>query len=490
MATIPTQPNTQYNPNELPGFKEKIYPGIPTKGFAKNDWLKIRASLGNISQDGATMLDTLDQKDPGAGAGTPGGAGTAAQQAQHAARERRLYAIILKITDPLCHLHTTLSTEYVDQGRLAALHFRDENNEPLSQDDLDMLQTTWSEASIVTLKITIDKTCIFKFYNWVKDKALDFVPPKSNANQYMKVLKGCPDQMWQHVSNEIDRMLQAPIAPTFAIPAVYPATHPQAGNAHPNAGEPDTLALVKSLTKKLTTMIERGMIRTKDVSEINDDTDDELLWVRKDGKKPFKKDGKYYGKDRAGKDVELTSKSRCYRCGGLGHYAITNGQPCLTTIKIGREILDKIQYPHIENARPAKNLTVNEVSDSEEEKDDAEVEALSDVSDDEDVHAISKETNANECTYNKDGEIIKYMYAPFTKWISKSQWDKLWEEFKVGKLSGTKFVPQYGKCMHKDEWDAKWNYGGKAVNHLADDGASNASDQDPFGDGNLDFYDF
>ena len=44
----------------------------------------------------------LDQKDPGAGAGTPGGAGTVTQQAQHAARERRLYNIICKLTDPAC----------------------------------------------------------------------------------------------------------------------------------------------------------------------------------------------------------------------------------------------------------------------------------------------------------------------------------------------------------------------------------------------------
>ena len=410
MATIPTQPNTQYNPNELPGFKEKIYSGIPIKGFAKNDWLKIRASLGNISQDGATMLDTLDQKDPGAGAGVPGGAGTAAQQAQHAARERRLYAIVLKITDPACHLYTTLSTDYIDQGRLAAIHFRDENNEPLTQDDLDMLQTTWSEATIVTLKITIDKQCIFKFYNWVKDKALDFVPPKSNAQQYMKVLKGCPDQMWQYVSNEIDLMLQAPIAPSHVFPAVYPANHPQAGNAHPNAGEPDTLALVKSLTKKLTTIIDKGMIRVKDVSVIDIDADDDLLWVRKDGKMPFKKDGKRFGKDRAGKDVELTSKSRCFRCGGLGHYAITNGQPCLTTIKIGREILDKIQYPHIENARPVKNLTVNEVSDSEADEEDDAVEALFDASIDDDAHA--HKTNTGESAIDESENYISEVGAP------------------------------------------------------------------------------
>ena len=99
MATTALQPNQQNNINVIPGFENQSFSGVPIKGFGKNQWRKIRAALGNISQDGSTMLDVLDQKDPGAGAGTPGGVGTAAQQAQHAARERRLYAIILKLSD-------------------------------------------------------------------------------------------------------------------------------------------------------------------------------------------------------------------------------------------------------------------------------------------------------------------------------------------------------------------------------------------------------
>jgi len=50
-------------------------------------------------------------------------------------------------------------------------------------------------------------------------------------------------------------------------------------------------------------------------------------------------------------------KTRCYWCGGLGHfssnYDATTKQvvKCRTMIKIDTKILDKIVYPHIENVR-------------------------------------------------------------------------------------------------------------------------------------------
>jgi hypothetical protein len=193
MATTALHPNTQNNINSVPGFENTTYSGIPFKGFIKGPWRKIKNALGNISQDGSTMLDVLDQKDPGAGAGTPGGAGTAAQQLQHAARERRLYAIICKLTAPNCALMLILESEYVDQGRLAAFHFRDENNLPLSQTERDNLQSDWTAASVNTLKIRVDQNCLFALYNWIRDKADDFVPPKTCAEQYVKLLNGCPD---------------------------------------------------------------------------------------------------------------------------------------------------------------------------------------------------------------------------------------------------------------------------------------------------------
>ena len=105
------------------------------------------------------------------------------------------------------------------------------------------------------------------------------------------------------------------------------------------------------------------------------------------------------GKDKSGKPVELTDKSRCFRCGGLGHFALTNGQKCLTSIKISRDILDKITYPHIDNERPVpKNLTVNEVSESDEEQtEDEAIEAIEECDEnDDEINEVDHDSTSED----------------------------------------------------------------------------------------------
>ena len=406
MATTALFPNQQNNINVIPGFENTTYSGVPIKGFLKGPWRKIRAALGNISQDGSTMLDVLDQKDPGAGPGTPGGAGTAAQQGQHAARDRRLYAIICKLTQTDCGLMIDLETDFVDQGRLAAIHFRNENNLPLTPDERDTLQSEWTAATVVTLGIPIDAKCMFALLNWVRTKADDFVPPKNNREQYGKILSGAPECLFQEVVQEQRRVNLAPPAPTHVFPANYPANHPQVGNPHAFAGQPDPTTLVKVLSSHLRLMIDKGLVRVKGdkIHEVTeDDNDDEdVNFVRKSKFDKFSHKRNTFGKNKAGQPVELTETSRCFRCGGLGHFAITNGQKCLTTIRINRDVLDKITYPHIKNERPVpKNLTVNEVTDSEDENED-------DQEGDDNVELIEtddeNDKNVNEIDSDGDSE--------------------------------------------------------------------------------------
>ena len=73
------------NVNDLPGFdKMYLFAGAPTREFDKT-FRYFLSCLGNITQDGSSLLDTYHQTDPGAGPGTPGGVGNPAQQVQHAA---------------------------------------------------------------------------------------------------------------------------------------------------------------------------------------------------------------------------------------------------------------------------------------------------------------------------------------------------------------------------------------------------------------------
>ena len=94
--------------------------------------------------------------------------------------------------------------------------------------------------------------------------------------------------------------------------------------------------------------------------------------------------------------TEKSAKSRCYRCGGLGHFAITNGQKCLTSFKIDRDILDKITYPHISNERAPKNLTVNEVSDESNDDDDHDDDNV-DLIDDDNTNGFGPVIYADTC---------------------------------------------------------------------------------------------
>ena len=60
------------NVNDLPGFdKMYLFAGAPTREFDKT-FRYFLSCLGNITQDGSSLLDTYHQTDPGAGPGTPG----------------------------------------------------------------------------------------------------------------------------------------------------------------------------------------------------------------------------------------------------------------------------------------------------------------------------------------------------------------------------------------------------------------------------------
>ena len=57
------------NVNDLPGFdKMYLFAGAPTREFDKT-FRYFLSCLGNITQDGSSLLDTYHQTDPGAGPG-------------------------------------------------------------------------------------------------------------------------------------------------------------------------------------------------------------------------------------------------------------------------------------------------------------------------------------------------------------------------------------------------------------------------------------
>ena len=80
-----------------------------------------------------------------------------------------------------------------------------------------------------------------------------FDTPKSNIQIYTRFLSGLPISL-VHLS----RPEQALTVPTYRYGAMYVGPHPQAGNARPDAGQPDVLQLAVEMDKQVTQMLIKG----------------------------------------------------------------------------------------------------------------------------------------------------------------------------------------------------------------------------------------
>lgn len=311
------------NVNDLPGFdKMYLFAGAPTREFDKT-FRYFLSCLGNITQDGSSLLDTYHQTDPGAGPGTPGGVGNPAQQVQHAARERRLHTIVLKHVDIQCGLYNVLAQQYTGQGRLALLKVLAEGVLPFDPEELEKMNIKWTAMRIDNHvpKFVINSETLFCWLNAVVVFAAEFPGlGKTNAEIYTKFLNGLPAAMSALADPELMRI--STLGASYLIPALYAAPHPQAGNPNPLANQPDYDTLCKHFSVTWRRMIERGQVRT---------TEKERAHAAFSG-------------------MTLTPKMRCFLCGGLGHLA----NKCATEIEIPREILDGIIYPHIDDAATAR----------------------------------------------------------------------------------------------------------------------------------------
>ena len=104
---------------------------------------------------------------------------------------------------------------------------------------------------------------------------------------------------------------------SYVLPAVFPAHHPNAGNADPNAGQPDLFALAKGLQTEWARRIATGRIKPVPrgfAHEVNSGDDGSNS-----------SDGDESTGDDDPDTVESVSKSKiskdfiCAACGGRGH---------------------------------------------------------------------------------------------------------------------------------------------------------------------------
>ena len=156
---------------------------------------------------------------------------------------------------------------------------------------------------------------------------------KTEHEKRVKYLAGFPNSFDVLVVAERAR----PGNGSYVHPANYPAHHPQAGDAHPLAGQPDIVATATAFYGEWARMCNEGLIKTipkgfarRVYSDGDSGSDDEHANMARD---------------------RSTPKTVCLVCGGLGHASKVDGVGTCLTAKLGvhvpREHLSQIKYPEL-----------------------------------------------------------------------------------------------------------------------------------------------
>ena len=162
---------------------------------------------------------------------------------------------------------------------------------------------------------------------------------------------------------------------TFVYPAVYPAHHPNAGNAHPHAGRPDIDLAARALTVEWCRRLKLGLIKPvphgsvhkveeysssdstgdgsdDDVSDTDEPETSNHIFEISHNKKPMKPTRK------------ITIYDVCGICGGRGHYGTVNGKKCLTLLLGNKIPIDELKQTKYPNNIRFPNFRSNEGSSS------------------------------------------------------------------------------------------------------------------------------
>ena len=376
--------------NTLKGFN-KMYVG-PIRNFQRMWFVPFIMGLGSVSMDNTSLRDTWNGVDIG-GPNNVGGVGGAAvnannvQIAQREGRIRRIYTIVLAYIDPTCATYDEIVENFADDGIAALLHLGQVGDIPYTPEEVTELENEWNTMTYRNIPsdlspVVVDEELPRRWGNAVKMEARKFNVVKTNREQYTKFINGLPPQLTQFVYIEREQGVPG----TDVYPALYPPNYPSValrGQGHPSAGQPDMNKVIARYARHWKGMIKNGSVIINDKKK---QTDGAYFAGKGKGKGKGGGKGNYYsgkgkgmkGQGKGGRGTSYfggrgngtpdnegprgpTEKTRCFKCGGLGHYA----NDCSTTIAIDKDILNGITYPHIDKARSADDETGDEAGEQE-----------------------------------------------------------------------------------------------------------------------------
>ena len=245
VAPRDSAPNRDDNYHVLQGMSE--WNGVPRRDFRRVWFAALVVALGAIFQDGWTLLQTARDEDAG-GPGNPGiGANAATAQRQSQNRNHRLFMSILKYIDKLSSVYKMATNHFNHDGRGLFNYLWTFGHKPYTLKQNQKRENVWKDASIMALRIPIDEDTPQVWKEWCVEHGTRL--NKTLADIRTKYLEGFPDNFDVVIMPERASLANAGMG-NYVLPNVYPAHFPAhlAGNAHPQAGEPDLDTLATYLS--------------------------------------------------------------------------------------------------------------------------------------------------------------------------------------------------------------------------------------------------
>ena len=340
--------------NVLQGLK--MWDGIPHRDFRRIWWLQLVVALGAIVQGGSTLLQTARAEDEGRGAAPVAPVVPALpadifdirthdantshriamerhdkQVADHQLRVVRLAACILNYISTTSTIYLKMSTAPFQNAGVAIYNFLYEHGHlEMDENARQRLLNAWEEATMAKVGIAFTDKAIFEWMEWCEHHA----KPLNKGLQQVrkKFLHGFPEAFEYAITSERLRGDNG----SFIIAPNFPAHHPQAGHADPNAGRPDLDAIVKAFSPEWARKIAlneikrvpRGFAHEVEDASSGDDATESAHAVQKS---------------------KVDKSFVCTACGGRGHASNVDGVECLTKqlgIKIPPEELRSTTYPN------------------------------------------------------------------------------------------------------------------------------------------------
>ena len=218
------------NTNEYTLHGVTRWDGVPFHDFRLVWWLALCAALGNIAQDGWSLLQTARDQDQGG----PAMGGTPNQIMQSQNRNQRLFGAMLGYIEPTSWVYRYAQRTFANNGRGLFNYLWVYGHLNYTPEELTALENEWTAATMSAANIKYTAEAVFKWAEYI-DTLADKLNNKTEQQKRVKYLAGFPSSFEVMIVPERARGNIG----SYVHPAIYPAHHPDAGNPHPNAGEPD-----------------------------------------------------------------------------------------------------------------------------------------------------------------------------------------------------------------------------------------------------------